>query len=222
MMIVIIGGMHRSGSTFSFNITREILAKQGRVSVVTSDSLDLALASDDGAGNLIIKAHYPDSLMTSLINKKVFFCICTIRNPEDAVASWMRTFDRDFESSVTVIRNWLEWYRQVTNRVLRVDYETIDLYPLYAILKIQKYLLGRRNFIDAIKLWRKYNKKRLKKFCDDLEESDSTKKTVFSYCDRETLLHRRHISSIKSRPAQADLTNEQILLIRERLKACWP
>lgn len=218
MMVVIIGGMHRSGSTFSFNIAREILAKQGGVSVVTSDSLDVALASDSSTGNLIIKAHYPDPSMTGLIRKKVFYCICTTRKPEDAVASWMRTFNRDFESSVTVIGNWLEWYRRVSNYVLQINYETVDLHPLYAILKIQKYLLGRRNLVDAIRLWRKYNKKRLKKFCDALEENDSTRKTVFGYCDRETLFHKRHISSIKSRPAQADLTYEQILHIRDHLK----
>jgi len=217
MMIVIIGGMHRSGSTFTFNIAREILANQGGVSIATADSLERGLASDDSVRNLIIKTHNPEPLITSLIKKEAFYCICTIRKPEDAVASWMRTFEHDFETSIAIIKSWLEWYRLVFNHVLQIDYETIDLYPLFAILRIQKYLVGRINLIDAIKLRRKYDKKRLKRHYDALKEAEGTINMGFSYYDSETFLHRRHISSIKSRPAQADLTYEQILFIREHL-----
>jgi hypothetical protein len=177
---------------------------------------------DKEAEHLIIKAHYPDLLMTELISKKAFFCICSIRNPEDAIASWMRMFDRDLKSSVLVIKNWLRWYQPVKKNVLQIDYETIDLYPLYAILIIQKYLLGRWNLLEAFLFWRKYNKKRLKKFSDNLRVSEKTKKAVDSYYDSETLLHRRHISSIKSRPAKLELSEEQIIFIRTNLEGLWP
>lgn len=218
VMILLVGGMQRSGSTFAFNIAREILAKYGKVSVAATESIQLALESVNGEKNLIIKNHNPDLLTTRLINNSALYCICTIRKPEDAVGSWMRTFDRDIETSIAAIGNWLEWYRQVSNNVLKINYETIDLHPLYAILRIQKYLLGTINIFDAVKLWRKYRKKLLKKHCDNLTEGTNTINAGFTYYDSNTLLHRRHISSIKSKSAKEYLTNEQILFIREGLK----
>lgn len=217
-MIVILGGMQRSGSTFSFNITREILSECGGVSVMAENSLDPKLQSENSTPHLIVKTHHPEPLITDLIKKGKLLCICTFRKPEDAVASWMRTFNSDLETSIAEIGGWLDWYRGISNYALCIDFTTIDRFPLIAILKIQRYLLGSIKLIDAIKLWFKYDKKRLKRQYDALEENPGTKNIGYSYYDKETFFHRRHINSVKSRPAQIDLTPEQILLIREHLK----
>lgn len=55
-MIVAVGGMYRSGSTFSFNIIREILSSFGSVVTLSDNSLPNELVTQE---HLIIKVGYP-------------------------------------------------------------------------------------------------------------------------------------------------------------------
>jgi hypothetical protein len=217
-MIVIVGGMFRSGSTFSFNIARELLASRGGVAVAAVNSLEEAVAGHSGYENLVIKTHAPDLQVTGLIARKELPCICTYRNPEDAIASWMKIFGFNLDESVTAIKGWLKWHQQILPYVLNISYETIDRRPLRAILEIQTYLVGWPRFLEAVRLWRKYSKTRLKEKYDRLKEGDNTKDIGFSYYDDETFFHRRHISSVASNSADAELSSEQLAFIRTQLK----
>lgn len=214
--IICISGMPRSGSTFSFNISREILSKYGDIFIIYTDSYE-DVKELINKKNLLIKSHNPDHIITNLIKTGEFTCICTIRKPEDAIVSLMGVFNLDLNNSIIAIGKWLRWYHGVARYALRINYKLLDLSPFISILMIQHYITGRSNIFEAFKLWRKYNKKNIKKYCDKLEEGSNTKNVGFSYYDKETFLHRRHVSSLKSKVAQKCLTIEQINTIRQDL-----
>jgi len=54
-MILIIAGMQRSGSTFSFNVAREIFGTRGGASALAIDSLEDVLALPNSTEHFIIK-----------------------------------------------------------------------------------------------------------------------------------------------------------------------
>lgn len=217
-MIVVIGGMYRSGSTYTFNIVRELLSVRGGAHVAAVDSLDKAFAEPSDKKHLVIKSHAPDFLCTRLIERGVLPCVCTFRKPEDAVASYVKAFGFDLESAVSVIRDWLKWHQTVSPYVLNISYETIDRHPLRAILGIQTYLLGRPRLVEALRLQQKYDKRRVKDTYDNLQEGDTTKNIGFSYYDEQTFFHRRHIASLDSTRADGELNSEDLAMIHAQLK----
>jgi len=216
-MIVVISGMYRSGSTFSFNIVREIISYRGNVSAVYNDLLSNSLAASAEFEQLIIKCHSPDEIITGLISKKVFPCICTIRKPEDAIVSLMKAFGFEIDYGIDLVKAWLEWHQNVRDRVLNISYEQIDTDRLAAILKIQQYLNGSQDIDQARMLSEKYEKGKLKNQLDVLVRGNDTTDTGSSYYDNLTYFHRRHISSLVSISGIAQLSNVQIERIRHQL-----
>ena len=104
-MIVVAGGMIRSGSTFAFNIARELLTLSAPVRAVSADSMPNFEWSGQ-AQHLIIKSHIPDEGIVAAIAEGSAACICTVRRAEDAIASWVRTFDLSVEHGIEMIRRW--------------------------------------------------------------------------------------------------------------------
>lgn len=209
-MVVLIGGMYRSGSTFAFNIAREILSEGG---VKTSlESLEEA-ARGAGQANLLLKSHTPDDLTSSLVRLGGVKCICTYRKPEEAVSSWMATFGFTLEQAVEYMTKWIEWHAGVKDVVLNIPYERIEKSPLLAIMEIQRYLTGRRSIASALKLRFKYDRHRLRKAYAQLAEGEGTEDIGFSYYDKETFFHRRHISSVEH-----SLTERQTELVRNAFR----
>ena len=173
-----------------------------------------------GAGtllpHLIIKSHGPDSVLTALINKGATPCICTYRKPEDAIVSWMNTFGVALDDATRdLFRAWMIWHRALVFPVLNIDYEHIERRPLQAIHQIQKYLLGKIDAKEALRLRAKYDKARLKKQYEQLPESSNTQNIGFSYYDKETFFHRRHISSLDEIAAVNALAPGQVAHIRQ-------
>ena len=91
-MIVFIAGMPRSGSTFSFNIVRRLLEARGSVYQEPTDDILGALERAGDATHLLLKAHQADDVTLALIKIGAVKAVCTVRKPEDAIASWMTTF----------------------------------------------------------------------------------------------------------------------------------
>lgn len=218
-MIIVIAGMQRSGSTFSFNVVREILESRGSVKVVSTNSLLEALDSDLNSDHLIIKTHAPDELMNILIAKKAIKCVCTYRKPEDAVVSWMKVFGFSLDESVRTIASWLEWHSLMCRNVFNLPYGDIDKWPLLAIYRIGKALVGGLSWLEVIRIWRRYRKKIVKIETEHLPESGASISNIgFSYYDTQTFFHRRHISSMESIPADQQLTYEELMQVRYGLR----
>ncbi len=218
-MIAIIAGMQRSGSTFSFNVVRKLLEARGGVTVFSTDAFDEALDASMDSSNLIIKTHAPDHLTNWLLKKNVLPCICTIRKPEDAIASWMRTFEFSLEESVIAYKTWLAWHRQMSKHVLSIDYDEIEKTPLLAVLKIGRYLLRDMRINEVIQIWWQFRKSAVYKKTQKLQrDAHEIADIGFSYYDKTTFFHRRHVSSLETTSANQILTQQQIAFVRQELR----
>jgi len=217
-VIVVAGGMIRSGSTFSFNIVREALALRGPVATATANSIDPSLFAHSADRHFVLKTHAPDDDILTRIKEGTIKCICTIRRPEDAIASWMRVFGSSLEVGIESIKCWLGWYLTVIDQVLTIDFQTVDCFRRMAILEILEYIGANSDNGLVEMLEAKYEKLSLKMKYDALVKSDDTVDVGFSYYDKETFLHRRHISSDEVQSAKNELSSDQALKIRRELE----
>jgi hypothetical protein len=217
-MVVVIGGMIRSGSTFSFNIVKEILAQTGTVEISFANSIDSSVFSRADNQHFILKTHSPDEDILARIKNSSLHCVCTIRRPEDSIASFIRTFGFPLELGIESVKHWFDWYHPVSNLVLSIDYGIIDLQPRLAIAKIVEYIGLGGNEALAEALAERYEKSTLKTRFDSLTNDERTVDVGCSYYERETFFHRRHISSLNSRSAALDLSPIQIDQIRNELR----
>ncbi len=214
-MIIVIAGMYRSGSTFSFNIAREIMG--GDVDVVAANSVSEEELARAHGRNLVIKAHLPDPALQAKITAKTALCICTYRKPEEAVASWMETFGFNFDESVGAIRAWLAWHKTAQLPMLNIAYEIIEDRPLRAVLMIQRYLTGHVDRRLARELVLKYSKVHIKNQYDLFTDGAESINIGFSYYHPTTFFHRRHISTIGKRQVLNTLSLEQRHRVRTEL-----
>jgi len=103
-MIVCILGMPRSGSTFSFNIARELLTARGTVHQASCSDLHPVLAAAPRVDHFLMKGHWPgDATINSIISGEAR-AVCTVRKPEDAIASWMTAFGFPLEQAI--VNGW--------------------------------------------------------------------------------------------------------------------
>lgn len=215
-MIVVIAGMYRSGSTFSFNIARELLV--GEVDVVAANSVSDDQLARAHERNLVVKTHSPDATLAAKIAANTALCISTYRKPEDAIASWMDTFGFGFDESIGVIGGWLAWHQRAQLPMLNIAYDTIENRPLRAVLMIQRYLTGHVDRPVARDLVLKYGKARVKAQYDALADGADSINIGFSHYDPTTFFHRRHVSSVGKREVANTLAPEQVLHIRAELQ----
>ena len=215
-MIVVIAGMYRSGSTFSFNIARELLV--GEVDVVAANSVSEDELTRAQGRNLVVKTHSPDATLAAKIAANTALCISTYRKPEDAIASWMDTFGFGFDESIGVVGGWLAWHQRAQLPMLNIAYDTIENRPLRAVLMIQRYLTGHVDRPVARDLVLKYSKARVKAQYDALADGADSINIGFSHYDPTTFFHRRHVSSVGKREVANTLTPEQVLRVRAELQ----
>lgn len=218
IMIVIVAGMQRSGSTFSFNVVREFLESRGGVSVFATNSLPGAASASIDARHSIIKTHDPDEQINERLRRREIPCICTVRKPEDAIASWMQVFGFSMHESLDTYKTWLAWHRSMHPFMLNVRYDELDNHPMMAIRRIGKYLIGNGRFGETTRIWWKLRKRSVFKQSRLIRrDAVSTTDIGFSHYDNRTLFHKNHVSSVESRLATELLPSNDVRLIRREL-----
>jgi len=215
-VIVIVAGMQRSGSTFSYNVVRELLEARGGVSTHSSNSINDIIFEQIHVDNSIIKSHSPDALINAILEKKGVPCVCTVRKPEDAIASWMSVFGFSLEDSVATYGQWLSWHKKMHKNMLNISYEDVDKYPWLVVRKISKYLLGTWNPLEVHRIWLNNKKKAVYEKTHNMDLADSVD-LGFSFYDKINFYHRRHVSSLKSKQAFDLLSQDQVEYIRSNL-----
>ena len=126
-MIVLIAGMPRSGSTFSFNVAREIFSARGSVYQEPCEDVVGAVSRSGGTDHVLVKGHNLDATSLALARAGGMRIIMTVRRVEDAMASWLETLDTVPEPvTLGVMRAWLALYEQLRTKALLVPYEQID------------------------------------------------------------------------------------------------
>lgn len=218
-MIVIVAGMPRSGSTLTYNIAREFLIARHTVDPVLSNSLPQDFDSQAAIKKaILLKSHAPDQKITDLIIAGRARCICSIRKPEDAIGSWMNAFGFSFEESIQHFENWIIWHSSVTEFTLNVDFTEIENNLVDVIEKIGGYLKDDISTDEVQLISDKYRKDAIYKKYNELKNSgeDNIVDCGFSFYERDTLFHRRHIASLNSRECNKLFCKDQLETIRSR------
>jgi hypothetical protein len=218
-MIVIQAGMPRSGSTFAFNIVREALRTCGTVYQESSEDLRGAIDRSNGADHVLLKTHALDGPSTELAKAGGARIIITVRRIEDAMASWLTAFEETGETmAIDVMRNWLCTYRNLHADALIVRYDEIDRLPWLAAWRMARTACPGIRPASVLRIARRYRKSIVKQRTDSMTPGAHFEDIGFSFYDRETFFHRRHVSALKSRCAEEGISLERLADWRERLR----
>ena len=217
-MIVFVAGMPRSGSTFTFNIIRGLLRSRGRTHQAALESVLLALEEAGSADHVIFKGHGADEITVKLVKLGAVKAVCSVRRPEDAIASWMDSFGFTVEESIAAMDRWLLLYRQLRGHALSIPFETIDTDPFGAAWKIAQYVCPDSKPEDVDSICRAFTKEKVRRLSEKIAGGEGSIEDIgFSQYDRETFFHRRHVTSLEERKAEARIGSGQIDRIRDFL-----
>jgi hypothetical protein len=216
-MIAFIASMQRSGSTFVFNIVRELLSGSGKAYAEPSRSIQEVLGRSAGADHVILKSHVPDDLLIGLARHGAIKVFSTYRRVEDAVASLMEVFGFNVENSIARIRAWFKMYRRIRVCSLNIPYEVLRYRPEWIANKIRTHL-GIATAADVAAITRKYSRERVFAACHLMRESDPGVINMgTSLYHRDTFLHRRHVPSLRDRVAKRELPVDHLCRVRSEL-----
>ncbi len=217
-MIVFIAGMRRSGSTFSFNVVRELLSRRGTTYQEASASLLSTIERSGDADHVLCKGHGADETTFRLIALGAVKIVCTVRRPEDAVASAMECFRHDLDRAVADVREWLVMFERIRDRSLIVCYEEIDTRPWDAALRIARYICPDWTTEEIDRIVKMYSKEHVIKISNKLRIDDiGVIHLPYSFYDGDTFFHRRHVSSLTSWPAAKRIGQDAVSYIRHEL-----
>ncbi len=199
-MIVFVGGMPRSGSTYSFNIVRELLTARAQTYCEATDSPRPVVTRGGQAGHIVLKGHHLDEPGQQMIRDGEMQAICTVRDPFDAVASLMDVFGFTLEVATDGVSRWMKWYDGLQRSVLTLDYEDIGGDPGGLIRQIAAYLGLELSQGEEMRLSLAYNKSAVKARTDYLDRhGPHIVDAGFSYYGAEDLFHRGHVRSAGAR-----------------------
>ncbi len=217
-MIVFIAGMQRSGSTFSFNVAKDILAARGSVYQDVSGSIADVVLKSGGPRHVIMKNHSADDLTVRLVKLGAVKAIITVRRPEDAIASWMETFGFDLDSSISELSEWLRMYARLRRHALVITYEQVDKQCFLAAYKIAKYLDPRATLPEIIRTEKANSKRNVMELAQSIRVGDAhVCNANFTAFHMKNYYHYRHVRSLNSRRGRDILERDQILKIRAAL-----
>jgi hypothetical protein len=217
-MIVLIAGMPRSGSTFSFNVARDVLRIRGTLYQEPCEDVLGAVQRSRGAQHVLVKAHALDESSLVLAKAGAFKVIITVRRIEDAVASWLETFDALPEVIlIAIMHQWLRMFLELWSVALVVPYDELDRKPLLAVRRIARHICPAVGWRETFRIGRHWAKARVKQQADLIVPGTGVQDLGWSYYDKETFLHRRHVSDVTSREAEEQVAPERLARIRTTL-----
>ena len=218
-MIVCLAGMPRSGSTFSFNVVREVLRTRGTIYQEPCDDVLGAVHRSEGVQHILVKTQGLDDPSMELAKAGAFQVIITVRRVEDAIASWTSIFGEVTEDAlIEIMRRWLRMFCELRNQAVIVTYEQIDNHPWLAAWRIARSVCRNVGPMEIFRIARQLDKAAVKRQVDRMQPDDEGVHDMgWSYYDAQTFFHRRHVSEIVSRPAEERLPQERLAHIRNLL-----
>ena len=213
-MIVFIAGMQRSGSTFCFNVVREILLEQnGSVYCTPSGDLAAAQAAAGDADHIVLKAHSASPDLIEAVKKGRVKSIVSIRRIEEAIASCVDIWGMPLEEVIINLKLWRDMYRAIGTSSLRIPFEAIDQRPGEVAKEVASFL---SLHTDLTSIAIKYGKTAVEAATRGMQRDQAGVRDVgFSYYDEQTLFHRRHVSSLAPRDVTKSLSASNLARVRE-------
>jgi len=219
-VIVFVGGMPRSGSTFSFNVLRRLLEQSGSVHQVPTESIGQGLEQVGDAAHLVLKGHGADPVTLALIKLSAIKAVCTVRKPEDAIASWMATFGFTLEESLSTMQAWLQMFSVIRNHALVLPFQLVEEEPATAAWEIACHICDEPDRAAVTRIAGDFSKARVKELSKDVEAGKGDIEDLgFSAYDKKTFFHRRHVFSDESVGALDRIGMEQVSVIRRTLSS---
>jgi hypothetical protein len=223
-MIVLLSGMPRSASTWSYNVCRELCALRGLAVAPASGlyrtgevSAPLAVGAAPGSA-LLVKCHFPPRAARALVAEGRLKNLYTVRDPRDATASLMRTFGTGFRNSARQIERSLrlfeEWEQQKGSLIL--EYDQIMTAPGATISRIAEYLGLALAAEEAQVIGEALSRPRLRERVRSLDPG-SLKSLGVSQHDPASLLTREHLPADHPAEWRRDLSRAQ----GRFLSWCW-
>jgi Sulfotransferase domain len=200
-MVVLCDGMVRSGSTWSFNVARELIRRSDphhtTLGFFNEDPAVLSAAIRQRSSHLVIKCHTLDPSAYEPCCAGAVRAIYTWRHPYDAIASCIGMFGNSTRHWIGALRNALRvWsFHRTTGSACIVSYASITRTPLSSINSIASYLGLHVEPEQVRQIAEATSLEKLKNFSrqiEGLETSRLIRKDGYFY-DRHTLLHHNHI-----------------------------
>jgi hypothetical protein len=189
--------MYRSGSTFIFNVVRELLATQGSAQWVSTDKTAQAI-EENNAKHLILKNHNPDILCQHLITMGAMKGICSVRNTYEVIESCIDVFGYSVDQCIELLRIWKNSFDKIKDCTLNINFSEIEHDPYNVIIDVSNYLDISISPPDATEIMQKFEKNMVMKYSNNLNpNTDDVVDIGFSYYDKNTLFHRRHVREKK-------------------------
>ena len=220
-MIVLITGMPRSGSTWTFNVVRFLLSRADhRVYWEATDEFaELVRENAPRYDHLIFKTHQSDAFGSNLIRDGRCRAVCSYRDPVDALASWMEMFDIDLEPAVARMINHLRFVREQKADALMVDYVEIKAHAAATARRIAAFLgeaitplESRWLALRLSRTWVRWRYRFLK------SGGLGVRDVGFSHYDERTLFHHRHIKRLRSTNGRTAFSKAEIAYIRHEMR----
>jgi hypothetical protein len=181
-MIAFIAGMPRSASTFSFNVAREVLQVRGKLHQESCADVLGAVRRAGNARYVLVKAHRLDEPSMQLAKVGAFKIIMTLRQVDDAVASWLDTFDTLTEpTAIAAMREWLRMFNELHHGALIVPYEEIDRDPRLAAQRIARCILPNVGAMEIFRIAGRWKKPRVKRLTDSIVPGAGIENVGWSY-----------------------------------------
>ena len=113
--------------------------------------------------------------------------VCTVRDPYDAIESWMDVFGFDLETSLLDFENWAVSFHSLRTYALVINFKEIESRPIIVIWKIAKHLGIRLTLFELATLYNRIKKDSVKTFSQKIQPDNKGVLDIgFSYFDKKT------------------------------------
>ena len=211
-MIVVCGGLMRTGSVAMWQIMREIVLKSGgkapKLGTPYFDNIDKYLSQDH---NTLIKTHDYNEKLDPAIEKKQIKVVVTIRDQRDVIVSLMNFNDYAFDTAIHArafkgnVKNYYEWIEKIPGEdLLIVKYEDFIADRFSTIVEVADFLETDISDIEAREIDEKWNIEANRKRAKQRNKLDSI-----------NYMAERHINSGEARQWVGTLSKEQVNYIEQ-------
>ncbi len=200
-MLVLCNGMPRSASTWSFNVAVELLRRAAAGTVhggYDENTTRFLKSAPPMASHLVLKSHLKDPVALSLAQVGAARVIYTWRDLADAVVSFMRMFEADFDRAYAVMAESLDLYQRYRRNgdALIVSYQEITTDHLRSVRRIADFLrleASDKDIAEVDRLTALENVRRKVQEVGTLENGHRLLRRDKTPYDPETLLNVNHI-----------------------------
>lgn len=217
-MLVLCNGMPRSASTWSYNVAVELLKRTARGPVhggYDENAARFLRSAPPTASHLVLKSHRIDPVALTLAQIGAAYVIYTWRDVADAVVSFMRMFEVDFERAYAVMAESLDLYRRhrQSGTALILSYREITANHLDCVRRVADFLrlaADAAAIAEVDRLTALENVRRKVQEVGALEYGHRLLRRDNTPYDPETLLNVNHIRDGGSGYGRKALTTSQL------------